>query len=1162
MHGDMFVVASFLLFTLFVGICYGRGIKSFRAYAVGNKQIGTWILVTSMVTTYCNADMLSSLSLWYQDGLWELIRTLAYACCYMLFAYFFLVRMREFMGDLSISESLGKLYGPVVQRMASAWYIVAAVSIVAAQLSFGKKIFEAMYPQGEAYVSYSFVALIVILVLVYSLFGGAKAVVATDFYQFLFFGLALPLVLYNLVSHVSNWSEGWKTVTSLPNFNYKTAFSKENIPIKISWTLLNLLVFSFNPALTQRIYMAGSIRRAKCLMYRSAAVYTIVCLMFCAIAYTMHLSGHVLESGQSVVGYILQLDYFPYMRGIIASSMLALLVSTLDSALHVASVYVVNDFFPNLKQADAHASKALRLTRIASVVICMLGFYIAMHTNSLHQLSRKTQGLYKGIGIIFGMSILGFRPRPAAAVLTLLFSVAQGLYNIVALPVVYGSTVAMSLLYTLVCFILVHYLLPKLPNTGWVGIKNRTALDIQNQETAFWWSKLRQHLCNLYTVQYWQQLFPQTRVSFLMLGLYLIAATTGMLFYLDQRTFPFASYAYAYVFVLFVGTFLATYPTLHAYKPGGNRYMHVLWPFILFWTLFIAPRIFLIRANYQASAYCIYLLSFGVGFMVLPGGLAVLALLLAYYSVQEVGGSLGTAACAWSAAEWVSVVISSMSSALLLLYYKYVTQKQLKREVRWQSVSALEKAAALEAIHNQAYYQRLHANVRTPILEALDHIDYIFAQETKMPAILAHWKTERGQLMALAAFVEKTNFEQNFRIELSNKKSNQVHESGVQPIAIAPFLSTLYGFFKGLDLPQWLLVQNHSQCTQFEGSETKLMRIFQASLIGLARSYGVKPGLITLGVTDTQLHYYNYQLEPGGMTQQRRLPALAFYLYTEDKQPLITPLYTFPLDNLPDTGHIHSIDELYKQESQRIVYAHRGYWAIEADAQGGYCLYVLPLHPLELVSLKTYQGEDLLLEEAQTEASCQAEQALLAHIRAHQSVSNLSEAEMAKALSFIKKAHFNQLRKTGEPYYTHPMAVATLVMQKTVDRAAILAALLHDVVEDTCYTLDYITVVFGEEVAGLVSSVTHYAFGTYPLRLSKAEQHAKITHAKDPRVFLIKLADRVHNVHTLYGRSPKAQVRIAQETLDFFIPLARQRGFTLWADELQDICQSILVGKL
>jgi GTP pyrophosphokinase len=163
---------------------------------------------------------------------------------------------------------------------------------------------------------------------------------------------------------------------------------------------------------------------------------------------------------------------------------------------------------------------------------------------------------------------------------------------------------------------------------------------------------------------------------------------------------------------------------------------------------------------------------------------------------------------------------------------------------------------------------------------------------------------------------------------------------------------------------------------------------------------------------------------------------------------------------------------------------------------------------------------------------------------------------MKRAFELASQAHHGQNRVTGEPYITHPLAAAQILADLGIDPVAVTAAILHDVPEDTDFALTDLEEKFGPEVAQLVDGVTKLSkFSTHSHEEQQAENIRKmfLAMADDIRVVLIKLADRLHNMRTLYALPTEKQTRIARQTLEIYAPLAERLGIWSMKWELEDL---------
>ena len=185
---------------------------------------------------------------------------------------------------------------------------------------------------------------------------------------------------------------------------------------------------------------------------------------------------------------------------------------------------------------------------------------------------------------------------------------------------------------------------------------------------------------------------------------------------------------------------------------------------------------------------------------------------------------------------------------------------------------------------------------------------------------------------------------------------------------------------------------------------------------------------------------------------------------------------------------------------------------------------------------------------------------LIGALKEHHPLSNGSE--IIRAFKIARTAHEGQLRKSGEDYITHPVAVSMILAELGLNEITIVASLLHDTVEDTPYSLQQLRTDFGDEIANLVDGVTKLDKLTYgPTAEAETVRKMVIAMSRDIRVLVIKLADRLHNARTWGFVSTESAQRKAQETLDIYAPLAHRLGMNAIKWELEDLSFAVLEPK-
>ncbi|MGL5733881.1 MAG: RelA/SpoT family protein, partial [Beijerinckiaceae bacterium] len=166
------------------------------------------------------------------------------------------------------------------------------------------------------------------------------------------------------------------------------------------------------------------------------------------------------------------------------------------------------------------------------------------------------------------------------------------------------------------------------------------------------------------------------------------------------------------------------------------------------------------------------------------------------------------------------------------------------------------------------------------------------------------------------------------------------------------------------------------------------------------------------------------------------------------------------------------------------------------------------------------------------------------------------EALLNRAYVYAMQAHGTQKRASGDPYFAHPLEVAAILTDLKLDDATIVAAVLHDTIEDTAATREEIDALFGPKIGALVDGLTKIKKLDFVSTKAKQGENFRkllLAVAQDVRVLLVKLADRLHNMRTLHFVPPEKRKRVAEETLDIYAPLAGRMGMQEMRDELEDI---------
>ncbi|MGB0357014.1 MAG: HD domain-containing protein [Cytophagales bacterium] len=301
---------------------------------------------------------------------------------------------------------------------------------------------------------------------------------------------------------------------------------------------------------------------------------------------------------------------------------------------------------------------------------------------------------------------------------------------------------------------------------------------------------------------------------------------------------------------------------------------------------------------------------------------------------------------------------------------------------------------------------------------------------------------------------------------------------------------------------------------------------------------------------DNEVHLYldDANIEYGPAQHQPH--PVACYRLTISNQPqtLEHEAYTFKSQKID-----FDQDRQHLEENQYITEAHYGIMRFEQQENTCIQSYVLPynLHDIR-PKISRFTDENL---NAKTRLDAPEDIAFLNLVKKKK----LDVALVKKALLDCKHYHRNQVRKSGEPYYLHPLRVTTELLGYPTDLDKVIVALLHDTVEDTPYTQHQIETRYGQRVGELVAALTNlYNESNRKIKLQKPVKFAAMLEKSEEAAMVIKLFDRLDNTRTLAAHTPEKRSIIAHETFDLYVPIAKRLGYEDLAKELISLCEPYL----
>jgi Na+/proline symporter/signal transduction histidine kinase len=416
---DIAIFIGFITINLVCGILAGRGVKTLRSYAIGERNFSTITIVSTIVATWIGGGFFSiAISQTYQDGIWFIAAGSGDIIAMLIIGYILAPRMAKFLGKLSVAETMGDLYGKHIRIVTSISSILLSVGAISMQIKVLSSMFNYFFHFSSVYAVLISSAIIVF----YSAFGGIRAVAFTDILQFLTFGTIIPtfvLFIWDSFGHVS--------ITELlltnPLFDYHELGNYNNPNF---FPYLSLFIYStipaLDPAIFQRLLIAKNIRQIRQSFSIAAIVGLCIFLISCSLGAIMYLHNGTLNPNNLVM-YILDNYSYTGLKGLVLIGITAMIMSTADSYINAASVTFAHDFCKPLGLDNK--TNELFIPRVVTFLIGTLAVSMALLKNNILDLLLLIGNFYAPIIMIpLIMAILGFRTTTKAVFLAIAAGIA------------------------------------------------------------------------------------------------------------------------------------------------------------------------------------------------------------------------------------------------------------------------------------------------------------------------------------------------------------------------------------------------------------------------------------------------------------------------------------------------------------------------------------------------------------------------------------------------------------------------------------------------------------------------------------------------------------------------------------------------------------------
>ncbi|KJV75477.1 solute symporter family protein, partial [Orientia tsutsugamushi str. TA763] len=476
---DIILVGLFLISNLAIGLWYGKEVKSVRDYAISGRNFSTATLATTLIATFIGGGTFS-LGLYeiYSIGILALFSIIGQTLCLLLYVYVLIPRMQEFFGKLSVAEVMNDLYGNHVRIIAAVCSIIVSATRIAIQIKVFSTMFNHFLLIDSAYAT----LISSIVVIIYSAFGGIRAVVFTDIFQALTFGAFIPTLTILIWGMFGSWNSIVHTLTTNPIFDPKILMDyHDTTTLKYYGKFFYNIIPCFIPAMFHRVLIARSTVQAANAFKIMTLMYLVFCFFTGFIGLTL-LSSYQKIEAHNLVPYIIDSYAYPGFKGLIVIGISAMLMSTADSDINSASVIFVHDLCKPLGLFQKKTRLEIIAVKVFAIFIGVLGLYIALLQKNLLDIILFGASFYTPIvGIPLMFTILGFRTTTRVIVSGMIAGISttfiwNKFFN-AALPI--GDLMPATIANFIVMMIM-HYCLGE-PG-GWVGPSDRRPLNVLKEK--------------------------------------------------------------------------------------------------------------------------------------------------------------------------------------------------------------------------------------------------------------------------------------------------------------------------------------------------------------------------------------------------------------------------------------------------------------------------------------------------------------------------------------------------------------------------------------------------------------------------------------------------------------------------------------------------------
>ena len=724
MNLDMAIVVAFLIMNLGLGIMAGKGIKTIKEYAIGDRNFSTATLAATIIATWISGSYFTvCISQTYTEGVWFIPAVVAEMISLLVVGYVLASRMKEFFGSISVAETMGNLYGKNVRFITAICSIAQAVGMTALQIQVFSSVFSYFLEFSYLYAT----CICSCVVIFYSTWGGIKAVTFTDTIQFLTFGIFIPLFFFFVCKVFGDVDAITNAVQTNPILDYTQLINWQNPKF---WPGLAMFIWFLVPDMSstafQRVLMAKDTKQVGDAFKIAAIGFGFVLFLSCAIGLIVLSVDQSLDADR-IVTHTLDHYSFNGLKGLTLVGIIAMVMSTADSWINTSSVIFAHDICKPL----GIKKNPLVLSRIFAVFLGASSLLLVLFKHNLFVLFALQSSFYMPIITVpLILTIFGFRSSGKAVIIGMVTgALCTILWNLYLQDYTGINSIFPAMIMNLITLLASHYILGE-PG-GWVGIKDDSDLKALRSERHNRMKRFKKFFHRLFNMNihdidisaYFSKRLPKSDSTYIYFAITVMLSPGITVFLLSQDVYHDHLNLITALqgMACLLGTIFVTHTLWRSYL--SNKYIGIIWCVSIFIGFAFISSFLVIISNFSQIAVVILMLNL-ITIALLMGWKTTLVMMLsgmylALFAYQHYMGDSKDIAIELHDMKWNIVYILLAIAGLSISFLKpkqdhdavlEETNEHLKQTLQYHD-EELQKALDLK----YEFLRNLEHEARTPI---------------------------------------------------------------------------------------------------------------------------------------------------------------------------------------------------------------------------------------------------------------------------------------------------------------------------------------------------------------------------------------------------------------------------------------------------------------